>query len=213
MTALGLAVAIPAVLGYTGLVRGNRVILARLDVFAHDLFAFLTMGQPVVTDNNVRARRAVHRAAGQPFAHCRRTMMAFGTFNRGGTPGPMSEINMIPLIDVMLVLLVIFMLTAPLLTHAIKIDLPQATAAVQQPKADKIKISIDGEGALFWNGEPIDLATIKTRFDTAALQSPSPERRRRAGAGARYQILADLMASAGKAGLGKIAFVTEPDRP
>src|SRR3569832_2027506 len=102
-------------------------------------------------------------------------MMAFGTFNRGGTPGPMSEINMIPLIDVMLVLLVIFMITAPLLTHAIKIDLPQATAAVQQPKADKIEISIDGEGALFWNGEPIDLATIKTRFDTAALQSPSME--------------------------------------
>jgi len=69
MTALGLAVAIPAVLGYNGLVRGNRVILARLDAFAHDLFAFLTTGQPVVTDNNVRALRAVHRAAGQPFAH------------------------------------------------------------------------------------------------------------------------------------------------
>jgi len=139
--------------------------------------------------------------------------MAFGTFNRGGTPGPMSEINMIPLIDVMLVLLVIFMITAPLLTHAIKIDLPKATAAVQQPKADKIEISIDGEGALFWNGEPIDLATIKTRFDTAALQSPSPELHLRADANTRYQILADLMASAGKAGLGKIAFVTEPDRP
>ena len=69
MTALGLAVAIPAVRGYNGLVRGNRVILARLDAFAHDLFAFLTSGQPVVTDNNVRALRAVHRAAGHPFAH------------------------------------------------------------------------------------------------------------------------------------------------
>src|SRR3569833_1864793 len=102
-------------------------------------------------------------------------MMAFGTFNRGGTPGPMSEINMIPLIDVMLVLLVIFMITAPLLTHANKIDLPKATAAVQQPKADKIEISIDGEGALFWNGEPSELATIKKRYDTTALQKPSPE--------------------------------------
>ena len=69
MTALGLAVAIPAVLGYTGLVRGNRVILARLDAFAHVLFAFLSTGQPGVTDNIVRALRAGHRAAGQPFAH------------------------------------------------------------------------------------------------------------------------------------------------
>src|SRR3569833_4182004 len=104
---------------------------------------------------------------------------------------------MTPLIYVTLVLLVIFMITAPLLTHAIKSDLPKATAAVQQPKADKIEISIDGEGALFWNGEPIDLATIKTRFDTAALQSPSPDLHLRADATARYQILADLMASAG----------------
>src|SRR3569832_544985 len=140
-------------------------------------------------------------------------MMAFGTFNRGGTPGPMSEINMIPLIDVMLVLLVIFMITAPLLTHAIKIDLPKATAAVQQPKADKIEISIDGEGALFWNGEPNEHTTNKTRNNTTAQQTPTPELHLRADANTRYQILAELMASAGKTGLGKIAFVTEPDRP
>src|SRR3569832_452455 len=123
-------------------------------------------------------------------------MMAFGTFNRGGTPGPMSEINMIPLIAVMLVLLVIFMITAPLLAHAIKIDLPKATAAVQQPKADKIEISIDGEGALFWNGAPIDLATTTPRSPTPAPQPPSPELHLRADANTRYQILADLMAPA-----------------
>src|SRR3569832_1280328 len=140
-------------------------------------------------------------------------MMAFGTFNRGGTPGPMSEINMIPLINKKKNQHKNNKNTTPLLTHAIKIDLPKATAAVQQPKADKIEISIDGEGALFWNGEHNDLAAIKPRFDTAALQSPPPELHLRADANTRYQILADLMASAGKAGLGKIAFVTEPDRP
>src|SRR3569832_1057596 len=140
-------------------------------------------------------------------------MMAFGAFTRGGTPGPMSEINMIPLIDVMLVLLVIFMITAPLLTHAIKIDLPKATAAVPEQHTLAVNGYLDLVGLGWLNGEHVDLAAIKTRFDTAALQSPPPELHLRADANTRYQILADLMASAGKAGLGKIAFVTEPDRP
>ncbi len=85
--------------------------------------------------------------------------MAFGGFNKAGANNaPMAEINMVPLIDVMLVLLVIFIVTAPLLTHAVKIDLPQASSQPNQTKPDHIELSIDASGALFWNGETLPRA-------------------------------------------------------
>ena len=132
MTAAGLAVAIPAVLAYNALVRGNRVVLAELDAFAHDLFAFLTTGSHV---HEVGAGRCVDAAGARSPG---RREMAFGNFERKGGAAPMAEINMIPLIDVMLVLLVIFIITAPLLTHAVKIDLPKATSAPNLTKPDHI---------------------------------------------------------------------------
>ena len=79
--------------------------------------------------------------------------MAFGDFNRSGGSAPMAEINMIPLIDVMLVLLVIFIVTAPLLTHAVKLDLPKASSTPNITKRENIQLAIDGEGRLYWNGE------------------------------------------------------------
>jgi len=137
--------------------------------------------------------------------------MAFGGFQQKGNTAPMAEINMVPLIDVMLVLLVIFIITAPLLTHAVKIDLPRTTADSTPPAPSKIEFSIDQAGALFWNGEPVDKATAVTRMQEAGQQQPQPELHLRADRDTKYQVIAEVMAEAAKAGLGKIGFVSDPN--
>ena len=136
--------------------------------------------------------------------------MAFGNFNQGTGTVPMAEINMIPLIDVMLVLLVIFIITAPLLTHAVKIDLPKATSHANLTKPDHIALSINGAGTMFWNGESIDKRLLTQRLAAAARIDPQPELHLRADKTTQYQILAEVMAEAGKAGLTRIGFVSEP---
>src|SRR6187549_2060828 len=90
--------------------------------------------------------------------------MAFGSFKAGAESAPMAEINMIPLIDVMLVLLVIFIITAPLLTHAVKVDLPRASSQVNQTKPDNIQLAIDHAGTVFWNGEAVDMPQWRERM-------------------------------------------------
>jgi biopolymer transport protein ExbD len=136
--------------------------------------------------------------------------MAFGAFNRGGTASPMAEINMIPLVDVMLVLLVIFIVTAPLLTHALKIDLPRASTTPNITKPEHISLSIDATGRYFWNGAAIGKSEIAERAAAAARQQPQPEVHLRADKGTTYQTLADVMATVSKAGLGRIGFVSDP---
>ena len=89
--------------------------------------------------------------------------MAFGGFGRSGGAAPMAEINMIPLIDVMLVLLVIFIITAPLLTHAVKVDLPRASSQVNLTKPDNIQLAIDHGGVVYWNGEAVDMPQWRAR--------------------------------------------------
>ena len=137
--------------------------------------------------------------------------MAFGGFKRGGGAAPMAEINMIPLIDVMLVLLVIFIITAPLLTHSVKIDLPKATSHANLTKPDHIALSINGAGEMFWNGEPIDKPRLTQRLAVAAKINPPPELHLRADRTTQYQILAEVMAEAGKAGITRIGFVSDPN--
>src|SRR3954462_6420259 len=100
--------------------------------------------------------------------------MAFGGFRQEGQPAAMAEINMIPLIDVMLVLLVIFIITAPLLTHAVKLDLPKASSQPNLTRPDHISLSIDLEGGLHWNGERIDRKGLRQRLAAAAPQQPQP---------------------------------------
>jgi biopolymer transport protein ExbD len=136
--------------------------------------------------------------------------MAFGSFKAGGEAAPMAEINMIPLIDVMLVLLVIFIITAPLLTHAVKIDLPKAASHANLTRPDHIALSIDGTGQLFWNGERIERAQLAPRMAAAAKIEPQPELHLRADQTTRYQALAEVLAAAGKAGLTRIGFVSDP---
>jgi biopolymer transport protein ExbD len=137
--------------------------------------------------------------------------MAFGAFERRSTPVPIADINMVPLIDVMLVLLVIFIITAPLLTHAVRLDLPRADAAVNPAKPDRIDFSIDAAGQRFWNGEPVDRSEAARRFAAEGARTPPPELQLRADRAVPYGLVAETIADASKAGLAKVGFVSQPE--
>jgi len=123
----------------------------------------------------------------------------------------MAEINMIPLIDVMLVLLVIFIITAPLLTHSVKIDLPKASSHPNLTRPENVQIAVNAQGEVFWNGEPVDRAVWRTRMDAAARQSPQPELHIHGDNAAAYGKVATVLADASKAGLTRIGFVSNPE--
>jgi biopolymer transport protein ExbD len=136
--------------------------------------------------------------------------MAFGGFDKG-SPAPMAEINMIPLIDVMLVLLVIFIITAPLLTHAVKVDLPKASSQANQTKPENVQLAIDRDGGVFWNGERVGMAEWRARMQAAAKIKPQPEIHLRADGEVAYRRVAQVMSDAAKTGLTRIGFVTDPN--
>lgn len=136
--------------------------------------------------------------------------MAFGGFNQQGSGSPMAEINMIPLIDVMLVLLVIFMVTAPLMSHAVKVNLPTASSAPVKP-AEKIDISLDGQGQLYWDKKPMSKEEVLSLLVEKGLTAPETEVHLHADKDTRYELIAEVMAGAAQAGLSKIGFVTQPD--
>jgi biopolymer transport protein ExbD len=136
--------------------------------------------------------------------------MAFGGFRQSGDTTPMAEINMVPLIDVMLVLLVIFIITAPLLTHAVKVDLPRASSTANITRPDHISISMDAAGTLYWNGERVDRAGLRSRLADASKKQPQPELHLRADKATPYQALAEVMADSAKAGMSRIGFVSDP---
>ena len=137
--------------------------------------------------------------------------MAFASFDGKRGAAPLAEINMVPLIDVMLVLLVIFIVTAPLLTHAVKLDLPKASAEVNQLKPDKIDFAIDATGTRFFNGEAVTRSQAAERFAEAAKKRPLPELHLRADQAVAYRAVAETLADASKAGLHKVGFVSEPE--
>ncbi len=137
--------------------------------------------------------------------------MAFGGFSQEGRGAPMSEINMVPLIDVMLVLLIVFMITAPLLTHAVKIDLPDAASAAANEKPETVTLAIDEAGTLYWNDRRISDAELQARFAEAAANPVQPELHLRADRETRYQKLAEVMSAARLAGIQKMGFVTVPE--
>jgi len=136
--------------------------------------------------------------------------MAFGSFDRKTGNQPMAEINMVPLIDVVLVLLVIFIVTAPLLTHTVKLDLPKTSSNADIQKPEKIEFAIDAAGALFWNGERITREDAAARFAEEGRKRPQPEVYLRADQGVAYRYVAETLADASRAGLSKVAFVSEP---
>jgi len=138
-------------------------------------------------------------------------MMAFGGFSQDSRQAPMNEINMVPLIDVMLVLLIVFMITAPLLTHSIKIELPVAASETTNEDPDTVTLAMDAEGGLFWNNEPIDDGELLRRLAVAAAAPVQPELHLRADRETRYQKLAEVMSAARSAGIRRMGFITVPD--
>jgi biopolymer transport protein TolR len=139
--------------------------------------------------------------------------MAFGRLERTTGPQPMSDINMTPLIDVMLVLLVIFMITAPLMTSALKLDLPKAEGAQPSDAPQSISLSLDAQGQLFVGDEKVDEATLRERVAQAARLNPLTEVQLRADRSVPYGRVAELIGMVQKGGLSRIGFVAEPARP
>ncbi|MBL8345578.1 MAG: biopolymer transporter ExbD [Rubrivivax sp.] len=139
--------------------------------------------------------------------------MAFASFDDRRASAPMAEINMVPLIDVMLVLLIIFIVTAPLLTHAVKLELPRVSSQPNPHKPEKIDFAIDAAGQRFWNGEPLTRAAAAERFTAAGKATVQPEIHLRADQSVAYRAVAETLADATRAGLTRIGFVSEPEKP
>ncbi len=137
--------------------------------------------------------------------------MAFGTQDEPDEV--MNEINMTPLVDVMLVLLIIFIITVPVMKHAVNIDLPRATNQPQDAKPETIRLSVDASGSYFWNDEAVDDAALAVRLKAEAMKTPQPELHIRGDKDVRYERVAQAMAAAQMAGVKKIGFVTEPKTP
>ena len=137
--------------------------------------------------------------------------MAIGTQN--DNDDVMAEINMIPFIDVMLVLLIIFIITVPVIKHAVKVDLPRASNEKLVDKPENVRLSVDASGAYYWNETPIADAELNTRLSQIAAMEPQPELHMRGDKDVRYERVALAMASAQRAGVRKIGFITEPAQP
>lgn len=137
-------------------------------------------------------------------------MMAFGSFDNKSSTSAVSEINMVPLIDVMLVLLVIFIITAPLLSHSIRINVPQASSEPVQQNAEVIDLAVDAHGQLYWNEQAVSLDQLPALMSAEAGGDPQAELRIRADLDTRYEVLAQVMSAARRAGLKRIGFVTRP---
>jgi len=134
--------------------------------------------------------------------------MAFGRLERRATPQPMSEINMTPLIDVMLVLLVIFMITAPLMASRLRLDLPKAEGAAPSDAPRVFAVSLDASGQLFVADQRASTAELRDRASAAAHDNPAVEVQLRADERVPYGKVAELIGVMQEAGLTRIGFVT-----
>jgi biopolymer transport protein ExbD len=128
----------------------------------------------------------------------------------GDDDAPMHEINMTPLIDVMLVLLIVFLIAIPAIRHAIKIDLPQAGSEKQDLRPAHVDVAVQADGTLYWNGERVDDDTLRAKLAQAARVQPQPELHLQADRKVQYERVADVMSAAQAGGLTKIGFVTTP---
>jgi biopolymer transport protein ExbD len=125
----------------------------------------------------------------------------------GGEDEPMMDINMTPLIDVMLVLLIMFIITIPVMTHAVKLDMPRASNAPSVVTPIVINLEIDFDGTVLWNGTPVDLESLESYFRREAANDPQPELHIRPSKRAKYDVVARVLASAQRNGMRKIGFV------
>jgi biopolymer transport protein ExbD len=136
--------------------------------------------------------------------------MAFGAFNHHRQQQAMADINVTPMVDVMLVLLVIFIISAPMFTNAVQLDLPQAQAKAAPQQADTVTVAIDAAGAVYWNNQALGEGELTKQLAAAAKLQPQPELQLRADKDTRYEVVAQVMAAAQSQGLSKLGFVTAP---
>ncbi|MBC5785850.1 biopolymer transporter ExbD [Ramlibacter sp. USB13] len=137
--------------------------------------------------------------------------MAFGT--QDDTDDVMNEINMTPLVDVMLVLLIIFMITVPVMKHSVEVDLPRASSQPQDVKPQTVRLSVDAQGQYWWNEAQVRDEDLPRLLRAEAARDPQPELHIRGDKSVRYERVAQAMAAAQQAGLRRIGFVTEPKAP
>lgn len=135
--------------------------------------------------------------------------MAFGN-GLDADEDMVSEINMTPLVDVMLVLLIIFIITVPVLTHSVKLDLPRADNAPDLIRPESVTLSITADGTIHWNEEAISVAALESRLLASAGRQPQPEVFIRGDREVAYENVVRVMAAVQRAGILKLAFVTEP---
>ena len=136
--------------------------------------------------------------------------MAMGSFNSSGEQAPMAEINTTPLVDVMLVLLIIFIITAPLMTHSVQVDLPRASSTPTPEKPLTLPVTITADGSLFLNGEKLEGEALEARFRDAVGKDRNAELHLMADRAVRYESVAETMSAARRTGIAKIGFVTQP---
>ncbi|MEM5330638.1 biopolymer transporter ExbD [Paraburkholderia sp. JHI2823] len=136
--------------------------------------------------------------------------MAMSPFATDDDDGLMNEINMTPLVDVMLVLLIVFMVTIPVIRHAVKIDLPHASSQKEDTKPAQINVSIDADGTVLWDGTKVDEAALNRKIAAAAQTTPQPELHLNADRKVQYERVAQVMSAAQNGGLTKLGFVTDP---
>lgn len=137
--------------------------------------------------------------------------MAMGSFNSQGAQAPTADINMTPLVDVMLVLLIIFIITAPLMTHAVKLELPRASSQPNPAKPLTLQVAINADNQVFIAGEPVTSAALQAKFGAAVARDANVEMHLQADRATRYESVAATMSAARRAGLSKIGFVTQPE--
>ena len=136
--------------------------------------------------------------------------MAFGSFNHHRQKESMADINVTPMVDVMLVLLVIFIISAPMFTNAVQLELPKAQAKAVQQDAEAVTLAIDAAGMVYWNNDALQPGELETRLAGAAALPQQPELQLRADKDTRYEVVAQVMAAAQSHGLTRIGFVTDP---
>ncbi|MFP6558574.1 ExbD/TolR family protein [Paraburkholderia sp. B3] len=136
--------------------------------------------------------------------------MATSPFMSDEDDGLMNEINMTPLVDVMLVLLIVFMVTIPVIRHAVKIDLPHASSQKEDTKPAQINVAIEADGTVLWDGTAVDDKTLQTKIAAAAQAQPQPELHLNADRKVAYEKVAQVMSAAQSGGLTKLGFVTDP---
>ena len=140
--------------------------------------------------------------------------MAFSSGNQSGAP--MSEINVTPLVDVMLVLLIIFMITAPLMSHKVKVELPQANLDNRDekiPPAPPVTVTVTDNGSLYWNDEPVTPAMLESQLSITAQKTPQPAVNIRGDETTKYRTIAEVVNTAQAQGIRKVGFVATKVRP